>query len=329
MANGGQGAANRIGRRTLATITIVGLTAGCASRPAVSSRPVKSLVPPPTITTAPAAPSSGANIQLPLDAYGAGTAEQEGVITKADDLLTQQCMRSKGFQYSAQPVGVGSPASKTVGEPYGPYGINDPAQAARYGYSVPSGSSTANLAANPALARSLSFSAQLQDHGASYMVALYGTAAPQQLADKHPRGCIDASAKIADPAYGTVDRSLVSELAQESVQRTEADSRVIQVESRWSTCMAAQGFQYQTPSDAQMAPWPAAPSHEEIQVAEADVTCKGKTNLPGIWLAVEAGYQRELIQQNAADLSQIKQDFGVLIRQAEKVLQDNTQGPAR
>jgi hypothetical protein len=84
--------------------------------------------------------------------------------------------------------------------------------------------------------------------------------------------------------------------------------------------MAAHGYGFRTPLEAQQHGWPSKPTLGEVSTAIADVSCKARTNLPNTWLTVEAAYQQALIAQNLSALSELQKNFGTLLQRAEAIL---------
>jgi hypothetical protein len=84
--------------------------------------------------------------------------------------------------------------------------------------------------------------------------------------------------------------------------------------------MAARGYTFGTPLQAQQHNWPSQPTTGEVATAVADVSCKARTNLPNTWLTVEAAYQQALVAQNLAALSELQKNFGALLSRAEAIL---------
>ncbi len=121
----------------------------------------------------------------------------------------------------------------------------------------------------------------------------------------------------------------VEEFSAEGYARSEQDARVQDAFDGWSDCMAAAGFQYGDPWEANDDPqW--YPSEDQtsgtarvtdlqIATATADVQCKQDVNLAGIWLAVETAYQLELIADNEERLGQIKRHRDEVLRAAAEV----------
>ncbi|MFD0691835.1 hypothetical protein [Actinomadura fibrosa] len=102
------------------------------------------------------------------------------------------------------------------------------------------------------------------------------------------------------------DQSLAQSLSRESFEESRKDARVRTAFARWSRCMRREGFRYAGPLDPPDDPrFRGAPSGAERAVAVADVRCKAATRLVGVWSAVEAARQRELIRAHLRDLTKI------------------------
>lgn len=282
---------------------------------------------PPAIPASPTPPAAdGSDIQLPLDAFTAETAQETQALKRAVQILVQRCMSTRGFSYAPTPAGqddtsAGPQARMEV------YGITDLTQAQRLGYAR-AGQNTANAASGGAGGLPM-LNDLLAQHGNAWVVAMFGAVPPATPGPGQPAGCVNAGpAKLYDDAYGKVDRSIVGELADQASSQTQADARVLAVERAWSGCMSGRGFQFGNPMQAAARQWPTPPSADEIATAVADVTCKQNVNLPGVWLAVEAGYQRELIERNAAALTDFQQAHQNLVRTAMQIAASAPASPA-
>ena len=163
---------------------------------------------------------------------------------------------------------------------------------------------------------------QVKQHGAAYVAALYGFVTPPPPGAQTPPGCEDLATGRVYSAYGSVNKSLASELATTAIQYTQSDRRVVVAEAAWSACMAARGFQYPTPLAPVNASWPTPPSPAEIATAEADISCKEATDLTGIAFAILSGYQAELVQRNIAALSELNKDFSAVLQNAETIVRN-------
>jgi hypothetical protein len=68
--------------------------------------------------------------------------------------------------------------------------------------------------------------------------------------------------------------------------------------------MRAAGYSYDSPMAPAADPRFRGPlSPAETGTAVADVDCKGRTNLVGVWFTVESEYQRPLVHDHAAALT--------------------------
>ena len=100
------------------------------------------------------------------------------------------------------------------------------------------------------------------------------------------------------------DWYLAQQLSQESFGRSQRDPRVLAAFQRWSDCMRGEGHDYDDPlapfSDRSLRN---GSTHKAIDTAVDDVECKRRTNLVGIWYAVESAHQELLIEDNRAALA--------------------------
>jgi hypothetical protein len=297
-------------------------------------------VQPPAIPARPAAPAPGSTPPMPLDPYNA--VPDASAITQAENLLTERCMQQKGFTWTPGPPG--GPLAALLGTtPSGassesaplaePYGIDSAAQAAQFGYHSPTRLQLRNYEQSHPGAQS-----QLQplaQHPAAYWIALDGEVPGSRNSNVGPYGggCSgQAAERVGQYARNQADLQLPGQLEAQAASDTGRDSRVIRVEQAWSSCMARKGFSYATPMAPAQADWPLVPgaggalepSPREIATAEADVACKGTTDLPGIWLAVQAGYERQLIAANQAALTASLRDSQAAGRRAEQIVAGGT-----
>ncbi|MEU7059581.1 hypothetical protein [Streptomyces sp. NPDC046197] len=100
----------------------------------------------------------------------------------------------------------------------------------------------------------------------------------------------------------------MARIKQETFAASMADRRVTTVFARWSACMATRGFRVSDPlhpADKLPSLTEPVPSRAEIDQAEADVVCKQRTDLVGVWFAVESAYQRTAMGRNAAALTSV------------------------
>jgi hypothetical protein len=234
-----------------------------------------------------------ADLRLPLDDYQPSLAET-GRLARAHRALLRQCMREFGFA-DAAPDPATAPGPRTWNERR--YGLTDPAQAA-HGYWPDSRVATARP-------RSPSLSAA---EGAVLTGSGAGTVAGRAV----PAGGCAAEAQRRLTARDPVgaDRSLAQRLGSTSFFGSQQAPQVRAVTERWAGCMRAAGHPYagplDPPKDARFA-GPAGPA--EVATARTDVGCKQRTNLVGVWFAVEAAQQRSLIAANGPALALARAAF--------------------
>ncbi|MFD9598607.1 hypothetical protein ACFWA9_38395 [Kitasatospora sp. NPDC059973] len=132
----------------------------------------------------------------------------------------------------------------------------------------------------------------------------------------------------AGPAGG--GEGVVTTIKAASFTDSQSDSRVVAAITSWSACMRTRGFSVTHPLTASD-PFAAATgpaSTQEIDQAQADVTCKQDTNLLGVWFAVESDFQNKSINKNSAELAKIKTTLDAETTTLDKLLhQVRTEAP--
>ena len=87
-----------------------------------------------------------------------------------------------------------------------------------------------------------------------------------------------------------------------------SDSRIVEAEKSWSSCMADQGLDYASPVDAIGANYIADTDAAKAlarTVAVADVQCKIETNLIGVAVAVQTAYDQQYIDSHRDELNRL------------------------
>jgi hypothetical protein len=116
----------------------------------------------------------------------------------------------------------------------------------------------------------------------------------------------------------------IADMERQALRRSRQDSRVATATQAWRTCMLRTGRSYEDPVEAPYMYWSQqrvqshrqpsaeekahgiAPSKEEVSVALADVRCKQETGLLRTWVAADIAYQKVLVAENSARLSQYR-----------------------
>ncbi|MGI5526961.1 hypothetical protein ACQEVX_05850 [Streptomyces syringium] len=257
---------------------------------------------PPTVPTT---PSAGARPgPLPLDSHFLSR-EDHRKLRSALDLLVAACMKRAGVPLPPAPEAAAEPPRHERR-----YGISSPDQAARYGYHL--AERTPPPTPPPVTARQQRALSGTPD----------GKPGP---GGSPPEGCNAAAArKITGTASFPADALVVRQLNMDSFEQSKNDARVRTVLRKWSDCMKAGGFSYAGPLDAPraMAAGPRA-SAREIATARADIACKDRTRLIGVWSAVETAYQHRLIKERANELAAARRERDDRLRRAAEVLRSS------
>lgn len=294
-----------------AALTWLAMTTGCTASHDQSD--TKAPLTPPSITAVPSVTGDAVRT-LPLRAF-AGSDNDMATVTRAEGLLTQQCMRQLGFA-TWQPA---PPAKLDQAWTTGlKIGIVDQQQATTYGYHAP---------VDPAAiaARRNSTSANPQQR--AELAALSGGDAGNGSTAKPPAGgqipqggCEGEARRAMTAAAPKYDVDLYGRIAEQANQATESDQRIADALGAWSACMKRAGQSYRTPWDASEQSWADTPTQSEIALATADVACKTETKLPGTWFAVLSGYQQQLIERNRPGLQAMRAARDAELRKANEVL---------
>ena len=118
-------------------------------------------------------------------------------------------------------------------------------------------------------------------------------------------GCAGWGYSVAQPPGSQAAISTRHDL-QNAGSDSEKDSRVKKVFADWSACMKAAGYTYTGPWDANNSDVAVKANSESKRLAEADVDCRLKTNLVGVWVAVETAKEREYIASHPEQIAQLQ-----------------------
>ncbi|MER5882540.1 hypothetical protein ABT160_01800 [Streptomyces sp. NPDC001941] len=263
---------------------------------------------PPPLGPVPAVRTSADIPDLPLDAYLL-TREQYQAFLLAQRTAVRRCMARYGFDYRALD------AVLTPGEVPDPrpdkaryYFLVDDSAARKAGYHPPprvrardkttDGPDTTPTEAERAVLAG-------RDAGRSVGGATV------------PRGGCQGEAEHA--LLGDGGRPDFLQVANERNQpraRADADDRLAKAFAAWSACMKESGHDYRDPAQANDDPrWrggTAGPA--EIATATADVACKRRTNLTGLWWALQSAYEKQYIERNAERMGAVRRTVDAVLR---------------
>jgi hypothetical protein len=290
--------------------------AGCGAAGTSSASPDaggRLTVTPPSVAVIPKL-DTVQGLTLPSEAYKPAAAVFN-LVADAQQKVTADCMRQYGFALAQlpDPVPVASQTARL-------YGVSDLATAQRYGYHLPS-SAARDRALQQRAAGGASYSP-------SELLVLSGSATGDQESARYqgkqiPVGGCQGQARRQVTGADDIDPThLADTIAVVMWQKSQSDPRVVTVVKSWSACMNQGGYHYPSPVGVTDPRWSlSGPVAEvEIQTAVTDVKCKQRTNLIGVWFTIESGYERQAIQQNIEQLTQIKNQWTAAARNAAQIL---------
>ncbi|WP_328958860.1 hypothetical protein [Kitasatospora purpeofusca] len=304
---------------TAALTATLALTAGCASGPAGTAA-----APPPSATLAPMEPPSIGDVPrlsrvddraLPIETYLL-SGEQFRQLDAAQGVLVTRCVRGFGLDYSAP-----TPTAPTTTQTTHRYDPVDSSDVSANGYHSPDPDRGRKPGAAPSLSPDVTtvLGAGLGPDGRPAP----GTAAEYRGKQLPAGGCIaDAQRRLAAHGGTGRDADVAVGVNYEGFERSRQDPRVLAVFRDWSRCMAERGYSYGTPGDALKDPrWgaTATPSAEEIATAGADVACKERVNVVGVWFTVESAYEQELIRLKQPELAAARAGNDAMLEVAKSV----------
>ncbi|TWP53302.1 hypothetical protein FKR81_04845 [Lentzea tibetensis] len=277
--------------------------AACSAQPD-EPRPEPPLGPVPVIQV-------DADVTFPLDGYLISP-ERRATVRKGQDLLVQKCLRRFGFEMELPDREADQVRGRVIG-------VVDDAEVAKYGYS------------DPETLESVHKAEQIRKDQKPWpeeMVAVLngrGQNASKK-GDVPQGGCAGEAQRALGLASQSVDKpgdeNFVIALSRDSTKLTEEDSRLKGAWGKWSACMKEAGYDYADPwgpnGEKKFGGDDASP--EEIATARADVACRKKHDVNGIWVAVRTAYQNRLIEDNADALKQHQNRIDEQVRKATEVV---------
>ncbi|MGW1105038.1 hypothetical protein [Streptomyces sp. NPDC002540] len=238
------------------------------------------------------------DLKLPLDAYMIDSARSRQIFLATEE-LKQKCMREQGFNYVPEkPIPPAGPLGNELR-----YGSADAKIAATYGYRLPPERDPSAQKKPPTENKGLS------DKAFKVLTGLKPGERPKATAlGNSDRGCVGtAERKLAEGAPDIGDGMAAQILSQESFIRSMDDQRAKKVFASWSGCMKEKGFDFKTPMDpAKEFTAAGPPTTAEKSTATADVECKQKFNVVGVWYATETAYQNGAIRENSDQLNKLR-----------------------
>jgi hypothetical protein len=224
--------------------------------------------------------------------------------------LADACMAAAGYPNSANsgniPISISlDPASLSFSQPWGQWGYLGIAEAEQYGFRVPPGSALSSLGIDvpPPSANPPSLSGAEQ--------TAFGKCATivQDFANAAQNGPLAGIQTLSNDIYNDVLK----------------DAAVKSATQAWSACMAKNGYSFPQPQGVFRQEFQnmyggthfitpgetvsAAANQAQIAAAVTDADCSQSTDLPGIYFAVQASYEQQLVNANQQALSAAVQRY--------------------
>jgi hypothetical protein len=226
---------------------------------------------------------------------------------ESGNALSGQCMTIAGYANSSNvpfAVRVG-PGNLSFAQPWGQWGYLGVAEAQQYGFRLPPGSALSALGIDAPSPGSNSASLPAAEQAAIGKCATI----VQDFTNAAQNGPLAGIGTLSNDVYNDVLK----------------DAAVKNATQAWSACMAKNGYSYQQPQavfsqeiramfgDKQFIslgdPVSAAANQAQIAAAVTDADCTQSTDLAGIYFAVQASYEQQLVNANQQALTSAVQQY--------------------
>jgi hypothetical protein len=221
--------------------------------------------------------------------------------------LSQACLAAAGYPDAGNvPFAISlGPANLAFSQPWGSWGYLGTAEAEQFGFRVPPGSALSNLGidVNPAPANPADL--------------------PQ--AEQTAMGKCATIEQDFTVAVGKGPLAGISALSNDIADDVQKDAAVKNATRQWSACMARNGYSYQQPQTVFFdqiqkmfggsrqinagATVSTAANQAQIAAAATDASCTQSADLAGIYFAVQASYEQQIVNENAQALSAAVQQY--------------------
>lgn len=248
---------------------------------------------------------------LPLDPYLVHT-EQRRSVQDATRIAAKSCMSRFGFDWHGNDP---TPQPNMDELAKRRYGLIDSDVAATYGYQAPPSAS----GDDGTTGRNKGGFNPSQDELAVWRGTVPSGSKVNQR-DVPAGGCQGEVDRIMEAGAPRSDTNLAQNLSADSYSKSRNDSRLAAAQAKWSACMKESGYTFRDSIEANEVDWAKRSRADQIATAKADVACRKKTNLVGVWFAVDQAYQKRLVEKHAEQLELVRKQLDAELRNAAAVL---------
>jgi hypothetical protein len=221
--------------------------------------------------------------------------------------LAQACLTAAGYPGAGHvPFAVSlGPANLSFAQPWGSWGYLGTTAAHHYGFRAPAGSALS----------SLGIDANSSDPNLTDLPQAEQTAIGK---------CTTISQEFTD-AIGTGPLAGILTLSNDIASDVQKDAAVKTATRQWGACMARNGYTYSQPQNVFFdqiqkmfggkrqinagATVSSAANQAQIATAVTDATCTESADLAGIYLAVQASYEQQIVNANQVALNSAVQQY--------------------
>ena len=257
----------------------------------------------------PPASAQAALSRMAFTPYAAlGQSNNDGLApNESSYALTQACLTAAGYPGAGNvPFAVSlGPANLSFAQPWGSWGYLGTAAAQQYGFRAPADSALSNLGINA------------------------NPAAPDPADLPEPeRTAIGKCTTIGQDFTETIGKGPLAgilTLSNDIASDVQKDAAVKKATRQWGACMVQNGYNYSQPHDVFFdqilkmfggskqfnagATVSAAANQAQIAAAVTDATCTESADLAGIYFAVQASYEQQIVNANQVALTSAVQQY--------------------
>jgi hypothetical protein len=260
-------------------------------------------------------PPSSAQAAMSREAFtpyaALGQSNNDGLApSESSNTLSGACMTAAGYANSGNvPFAIRmGPANLSFGQPWGQWGYLGVAEAQQYGFRLPPGSALSALGIDAPSPGSNPASLPAAEQAAIGKCATI----VQDFTNAAQNGPLAGIQTLSNDVYNDVLKHAAVKNATQA----------------WSACMAKNGYSYHQPQEVfsqEMramfggkqfmnigAPVSAAANQAQIAAAVTDADCTQSTDLAGIYFAVQASYEQQLVNANQQALTSAVQQYRAL-----------------